>query len=100
MEAYLKDNSDLQSLPLNFVSPDIEAFRQDIETQFGNRAIIFPNEFGLIHAGHLGALPLKQVDVDTFIPDYAKLSEAEENWVAQNPEEAKADEGTYVERTN
>ena len=100
VEAYLKDNPDLQSLPLNFVSPDIEAFRQDIETQFGDRAIIFPNEFGLIHAGHLGALPLRQVDVDTFIPDYAKLSEAEENWVAQNPEEAKADEGTYVERTN
>ena len=100
LSVYLKDNPDLQGLPLNFVSPDIDTFRPDIETQFGEKAIIFPSEFGLIHASHLGALPLRQVDVDTFIPDYAKLAEAEENWVAQNPEEAKADEGTYVERTN
>lgn len=98
--AYLADHDDLQGLSLNFVSPDIEAFRSDIEAKFGEEAIIFPSESGLIHAGHLGALPLREVDVDTFIPNYAKLSEAEENWVAQNPEEAKADEGTYVERTN
>ncbi|MEY8371547.1 tRNA (adenosine(37)-N6)-threonylcarbamoyltransferase complex dimerization subunit type 1 TsaB [Aerococcaceae bacterium 50-4] len=100
LETYLNDHPDLQQLSLNFISPDIDNFRADIEAKFGDQATIFPNEFGLIHAGHLGALPLRQVDVDTFIPDYAKLSEAEENWVAQNPEEAKADEGTYVERTN
>lgn len=98
--SYLKDHPQVQTLPLNFVSPDIDAFKEDIVTVFGDQATIFPNEYGLIHASHLPSLPLKQVDVDTFIPDYAKLSEAEENWIAQNPEEAKVDEGKYVERTD
>lgn len=100
IKTYIEQYPELQGLPLTFISPDVDAFQSDILSAFGDKAIIFPSELGLIHASHLASLPIRQVDIDTFIPDYAKLSEAEENWIARNPEEASQNESNYVERTN
>lgn len=102
VKAHIAADASLQALPLYFISPDVDQFTEAITAVFGenDKARILPSELGLIHASHLGALPVEQVDVDTFIPYYAKLAEAEENWLAQNPEEARLDEGKYVERTD
>lgn len=51
----------------------------------------------IIYAHKMVQLPLQLEDVDTFLPDYAKLAEAEENWREKNPGH---DGENYVERAD
>lgn len=85
---------------LYFISPDWQGFENQINEKFGSQAIIAPEINSLIKAGRLAALPLNEEDIDTFIPDYAKLAEAEENWRAQNQDKVSLTGEDYIERTN
>lgn len=77
------------------ISPDTENFTEEITQEFPEISV----QTAIIRAIDMVSLPLEAVDVDTFIPEYAKLAEAEENWRSQNPNKIKEDE-SYVERTD
>ena len=81
-----------------FISSDIDQFEELIKEHLGEQAKLLPAEKGVIHAPLLAKLELEEEDVATFLPDYAKLAEAEERWEEKHPEEAEANRGHYVER--
>lgn len=85
---------------LYFISPDSANFTAEIVHKFGAQAVIAPDSSSLIRASQLSKLPLRLEDADTFIPEYAKLAEAEENWRMQNQDKVNIAEEDYVERTN
>lgn len=85
--------------PLYFISPDYDLFAEEIIEKFGQQAIIANEANSLIKASRLILAPLVEVDVDTFVPEYAKLAEAEEKWREKNQDKL-AHEASYIERTD
>lgn len=81
-----------------FVTPDRALFEEVINNAFGIRGKFVSNGEENIQAKRLLQIPLKNEDVHTFVPVYAKLAEAEENWQATHQEEAAQKAGHYVER--
>ncbi|AEA01004.1 MULTISPECIES: tRNA (adenosine(37)-N6)-threonylcarbamoyltransferase complex dimerization subunit type 1 TsaB [Aerococcus] len=86
------------TVPLYFISTDIDQFQETIQEYLGDQAQLLPAEKGVIHAPSLVNLALQKEDVATFLPEYAKLAEAEERWEEKHPQEAQANRGHYVER--
>lgn len=82
---------------LRLVSPDTEAFYAAIQDSLGENFCQKQVDTSFIHASQLIHLPLSAEDYDTFVPDYAKQAEAEENWLAAHPDSIGKEE-SYVER--
>ena len=86
--------------PLYFVSPDASLFEAAIQEKWGERAKILAKEGSHLAAHRLLEAPFREEDADIFVPEYAKLAEAEEKWQASHPDQVAAHHGSYVERAD
>lgn len=80
-----------------FVGTDWSIHEETIKVALGDRASEVAAQNQLPRAGVLGLLAemAEPVDSHTFVPDYLKLAEAEENWRAAHPNQL---EESYVEK--
>ena len=90
---------DIATDQIELVSPDTLEFKEAIVQQFGEDFFNKQVKLAIIHASDLPQLQLQAEDVAVFIPEYAKLAEAEENWQSAHPDQAKEAQ-SYVERTD
>lgn len=97
LDAWLAELATL-SEPIYFVGTDVALFKETIQTQL-TQAIIPGNQLlHQIQGQSLLDLGVKEKPVTSlaeFVPDYLKRVEAEEKWLAQNP---NAEETNYVEK--
>ena len=75
------------------VGQDAQLFKEIFEEKLGDRVQLADPAQGVPRASALGFLALKAepTDVHEFVPTYLKLAEAEENWLAENPDFEGAD---------
>lgn len=91
------DRIDQETHSILFIGQDIPKYEEQIREHFGNRAQFAHKNEWLPRAGILASLAKDELkeDVHTFIPEYLKKPEAEENWQKTHQEPRK---GEYVER--
>lgn len=79
------------------VGEDVEQYLETFRQYLQERVTAAPSQQHLPRASVLGLLGQQKAaeDVHTFIPDYLKLAEAEENWRKAHPNEL---EDAYVEK--
>lgn len=75
------------------VSPDVHMYTELFSTHLGARLMPIPKQDHFPRASVLALLGEQKasVDVHTYTPAYLKLTEAEENWKEQNPDEVGGD---------
>ncbi|WP_042225421.1 tRNA (adenosine(37)-N6)-threonylcarbamoyltransferase complex dimerization subunit type 1 TsaB [Oceanobacillus manasiensis] len=75
--------------PVLFLSPDIQIFRETIEQQLGEQAIIPELAFHVADASHLVLAGTKKQAEPThaLTPNYLRLAEAEAKWLKQQKEQ-------------
>ncbi|HCG4536336.1 TPA: tRNA (adenosine(37)-N6)-threonylcarbamoyltransferase complex dimerization subunit type 1 TsaB, partial [Salmonella enterica subsp. enterica serovar Typhi str. AG3] len=74
------------NMPVLFVGLDIDIFKEKIVAQLGDQASFAPSSLALPRGAHLIELaqkqPLPSVEaVNSFIPQYHRITEAEANWI-------------------
>lgn len=77
-----------QEGPLEFIGQDSKMFKEIFEEKLGDRVHLADPTQNVPRASALAfiALTAEPTPVHEFVPTYLKLAEAEENWLAENPD--------------
>lgn len=77
-----------QEGPLEFIGQDAKMFKEIFEEKLGDRVHLADPTQNVPRASALAfiALTAEPTPVHEFVPTYLKLAEAEENWLAENPD--------------
>ncbi|HIZ53986.1 tRNA (adenosine(37)-N6)-threonylcarbamoyltransferase complex dimerization subunit type 1 TsaB [Enterococcus eurekensis] len=82
-----------------FVGEDVQVFHEDLVSAFSEVAINQIPEWNYANGVTLASLGAKEqpvANIHGFLPEYLKLVEAEENWLATQPQQVRVE--SYVEK--
>lgn len=82
-----------------FVGEDVQVFHEDLVEAFSEAAINQIPEWNYPNGVTLASLGAKEqpvANIHAFLPEYLKLVEAEENWLATQPQQVRVE--SYVEK--
>lgn len=97
-EAWAERLQDLDG-PVLFIGEDVEDFKDFFQKKLGENFHyqVLSNHLPNVELMALLAHTKNTEDIHQFKPDYLKLTEAEENWMKENPDQKR---GQYVEKIN
>lgn len=84
----------------HFVGNDVDLFREQILTYFPEQSLEMDDRINQVNGATLLQLAQRQqpeANIEAFVPDYLKLVEAEEKWLATQKEDKQSGQN-YVEK--